>query len=175
MRRLAMGAVLGAIAFASSVDSLSSGAATYNVRPTARAAVRAAPDRTAELTERQAAELAAPSAEDDMEAMEDARIAGERVATARQRAARNARRPASGEAVWRALGECESHNNPTAVSASGKYRGAFQFSIPTWRSLGYEGDPIEHSYATQLQAAKRLQARSGWDQWPSCARRLGLL
>ena len=29
--------------------------------------------------------------------------------------------------------------------------------------------------ATQLQAAKRLQARSGWGQWPSCARRLGLL
>lgn len=174
MRRLAMGAVLGAIAFASPVDSLSSGAATYNVRPDASATTRAAPDRTAELAQR-AAEHATPSAEDDMKAMEDARIATERVAASRRRAERNARRPASGEAVWRALGECESHNNPTAVSASGKYRGAFQFSIPTWRSLGYEGDPIEHSYATQLQAAKRLQARSGWGQWPSCARRLGLL
>jgi hypothetical protein len=174
MRRLAMGAVLGAIAFASPVDSLSSGAATHNVRPDARAATRAAPDRAEELAQR-AAEHATPSAEDDMKAIEDARLTSERVAASRRRAERNARRPPSDEAVWRALGECESHNNPTAVSASGKYRGAFQFSVPTWRGLGYSGDPIEHSYATQLQAAKRLQARSGWGQWPSCARRLGLL
>ena len=110
-----------------------------------------------------------------MQAMEDARVASERIAASRARATRDARRGAAGDGVWQRLAECESHNNPRAVSSSGKYRGAFQFSIPTWRSLGYSGDPIDHPYATQLQAAKRLQARSGWGQWPSCARRLGLL
>ena len=77
--------------------------------------------------------------------------------------------------VWSALGACESGNNPRAVSSTGKYRGAFQFSIATWQSLGFPGDPIDHSYEVQLQAAKKLQARSGWGQWPSCARKLGLI
>jgi len=27
----------------------------------------------------------------------------------------------------------------------------------------------------QIAAAQRLQARSGWGQWPSCAKRLGLI
>lgn len=175
MRRLAMGAALGVIALASPVDS-SSGAAPHDVR---RTAVRAAPDRAAELSARRAPSVAAPSAHDDIAAMADARLARGRIDAARERAARSASTgvtsPAGTERVWRALGACESNNNPRAVSASGKYRGAFQFSIPTWRSLGYAGDPIDHSYETQLEAAKRLRARSGWGQWPSCARRLGLV
>ena len=83
-------------------------------------------------------------------------------------------RPASGD-VWAALARCESGGNPRAVSSTGKYRGAFQFSIATWQSLGFGGDPIDHSYEVQLQAAQKLQARSGWGQWPSCARKLGLI
>ena len=82
---------------------------------------------------------------------------------------------AAGEGIWRALAVCESGGNPRSVSASGRYRGAFQFSLSTWHSLGMGGDPIDHSYAVQLDAAKRLQARSGWGQWPSCARQLGLI
>lgn len=86
--------------------------------------------------------------------------------------------------VWSALARCESGGDPTRVSSTGKYRGAFQFSLPTWASVhshaadptdGHtSGDPIEHSYAEQLAAAKRLQARSGWGQWPRCSRKLGL-
>lgn len=76
--------------------------------------------------------------------------------------------------VWTRLAQCESGGNPRAVSKSGKYRGAFQFSLSTWRSIGMSGDPIDHPYSVQLAAAKRLQARSGWGQWPTCARRLGL-
>lgn len=93
-------------------------------------------------------------------------------AAAPARAQRGAARSDAG--VWHALARCESNNNPRAVSASGTYRGAFQFSLSTWHSLGYGGDPIDHSYAVQLEAAKRLQARSGWGQWPKCSRRLGL-
>jgi hypothetical protein len=78
------------------------------------------------------------------------------------------------EAVWAALAECESNGNPRAVGGGGRYHGAFQFSIGTWRSVGGSGLPTDHSYEVQLAAAKRLQARSGWSQWPACARKLGL-
>lgn len=81
---------------------------------------------------------------------------------------------ASGD-VWGRLAACESGGNPRAVNPSGKYRGAFQFSMATWHGVGMTGDPIDHSYAEQLAAAQRLQARSGWGQWPQCARKLGLL
>lgn len=77
--------------------------------------------------------------------------------------------------IWWQLALCESGGDPRAVSSSGTYRGAFQFSLRTWRSVGMAGDPIQFDYGTQLIAAKRLQARSGWGQWPSCARKLGLI
>ena len=80
----------------------------------------------------------------------------------------------AGDALWTALARCESSGNPSARSADGQYSGAFQFSDATWQSLGFDGRAAEAPYEVQLAAAKRLQARSGWDQWPRCARRLGL-
>jgi hypothetical protein len=73
--------------------------------------------------------------------------------------------------VWTALARCESgmRNDPGAP-----YYGYFQFSASTWRSLGYGGLPTDYDYATQLAAAQRLVARSGWGQFPACARKLGL-
>ena len=76
--------------------------------------------------------------------------------------------------VWAALARCESGGRPDAVSRSGKYHGAFQFSLGTWHSMGMSGSPTEFPYEVQLDAAKRLQARSGWGQWPTCSRKLGL-
>ena len=83
-----------------------------------------------------------------------------------------------------ALAACEStgdrdgvepHNiNPSAVNPTGKYRGAFQFDIPTWESVGGTGDPAAHSYAEQLERARLLQARRGWAPWPHCSQMLGL-
>ncbi|MGQ0743949.1 MAG: transglycosylase family protein [Acidimicrobiales bacterium] len=43
--------------------------------------------------------------------------------------------------------------------------GAYQFLDSTWRSLGYSGSAQEASPAVQDEAARRLQARSGWGQW----------
>lgn len=85
-------------------------------------------------------------------------------------------RPAAavGGDVWGALARCESGGNPQAVGGGGRYYGAFQMTPSTWRSLGYSGLPTDHSYGTQLAAAQRLQARSGWGQWPHCSRKLGL-
>lgn len=73
--------------------------------------------------------------------------------------------------VWSALARCESGmRNDTGAP----YYGYFQFSAPTWRSLGYGGLPHHHDFATQLTAAQRLVARSGWGQFPGCARKLAL-
>jgi hypothetical protein len=115
----------------------------------------------AEAAERQAAQDAA-----DRQARLDAKARADR-------GARTTTAAPTGN-VWGRLAACESGGDPTSHSASGRYHGAFQFSLATWHSLGYDGNPADHSYATQLQAAQRLQARSGWLQWPSCARRLGL-
>ena len=77
--------------------------------------------------------------------------------------------------VWDALARCESGGNPGAISASGKYYGLFQFSLPTWQAMGGTGLPSDAPASEQLQRAQALQARSGWGQWPACARSLGLL
>lgn len=76
--------------------------------------------------------------------------------------------------VFIRLSWCESGGRPDAVSRSGKYLGAFQFSLATWHGIGMPGSPIDYPFEVQLEAAKRLQARSGWGQWPTCSRKLGL-
>jgi len=51
------------------------------------------------------------------------------------------------------LARCESGGNATAVSPTGRYRGAFQFSLATWQAAGGSGDPIDVSYDEQKQIA----------------------
>jgi hypothetical protein len=75
--------------------------------------------------------------------------------------------------VWAALRQCESGGNYAENTGNGYY-GAYQFSQATWSGLGYPGRPDLAPPATQDQAAQRLQARSGWGQWPACAAALGL-
>lgn len=77
--------------------------------------------------------------------------------------------------VWGQLAQCESGGNPTIVSRNGKYYGLYQFSLATWQSVGGVGLPTENSAEEQTYRAQLLQARSGWGQWPACARKLGLL
>ncbi len=77
-------------------------------------------------------------------------------------------------ASFEKLRSCESRGNYSAVNRTNKYFGAYQFSVRTWRSLGYGGMPHQAPPAVQDQAAKRLQARSGWRPWPGCARKMGL-
>ena len=75
--------------------------------------------------------------------------------------------------VWAKLRTCESHGNYADNTGNGYY-GAYQFSARTWHSLGYTGLPHTAQPSQQDEAAKRLQARGGWRQWPACARQLGL-
>lgn len=81
---------------------------------------------------------------------------------------------ASDDSVWAALAQCESGGNPTTNTGNGFY-GLYQFSLSTWRALGGTGYPHEADAATQTAMAKKLQAQSGWGQWPACAASLGLL
>lgn len=75
--------------------------------------------------------------------------------------------------VWAALAACESGGNPSTNTGNGYY-GMYQFSLPTWRSVGGSGLPSEASAAEQTMRAQILQARSGWGQWPACTAKLGL-
>jgi hypothetical protein len=76
--------------------------------------------------------------------------------------------------VWLELRDCESGDNYQTNTGNGFY-GAYQFAAGTWHGLGYAGLPSAATPAVQDQAAQRLQARSGWGQWPACSRRLGLI
>lgn len=75
--------------------------------------------------------------------------------------------------VWLQLRECESGDNYQANTGNGFY-GAYQFTQQTWTNLGYPGRPDQEPPAMQDQAAQRLQAESGWGQWPACSAALGL-
>lgn len=73
---------------------------------------------------------------------------------------------------WAALRKCESGGNYRIVSASGRYRGAYQFDYRTWESLGGVGDPAEALPAEQDARAKLLYFRRGIKPWPHCGRHL---
>jgi hypothetical protein len=75
-------------------------------------------------------------------------------------------------ATWDRLAQCEASGNWYINSGNGYY-GGLQFSASTWRSVGGTGLPHENSREVQIEMGKRLQARAGWSQWPSCSRRLG--
>jgi hypothetical protein len=77
-----------------------------------------------------------------------------------------------GDDVWARLRHCESGGRYDIDTGNGFY-GAYQFVPRTWRSLGYPGLPHEAPPEMQDEAARRLQARSGWGQWPVCSRRIG--
>ncbi len=65
---------------------------------------------------------------------------------------------------------CESGGNYSIVSASGRYRGAYQFDVSTWRSIGGSGDPAAASPAEQDYRALLLLRLRGTRPWPHCGR-----
>jgi uncharacterized protein YabE (DUF348 family) len=73
---------------------------------------------------------------------------------------------------WAALADCESGGNPNAYNSAGPYYGLYQFSEPTWRSVGGSGLPTDYGYAEQTYRAQLLYQRSGAGQWPVCGRYL---
>ena len=73
---------------------------------------------------------------------------------------------------WAALRNCESGGNYQAVSPSGLYRGAYQFDLGTWASVGGSGDPALAPPAEQDHRAQVLWSQRGSAPWPICGRYL---
>ncbi len=78
----------------------------------------------------------------------------------------------SGGLDWAALAECESGGDPDIVSSNGLYHGLYQFSVPTWRSVGGSGLPSDASASEQTMRAQRLYDEQGRSPWPVCGSRL---
>lgn len=71
---------------------------------------------------------------------------------------------------WAGLAKCESGGNPHSVNPAGYY-GLYQFSIPSWASVGGSGRPSDAPAAEQTYRAQLLYKRVGgrWQgQWPNC-------
>jgi hypothetical protein len=95
-----------------------------------------------------------------------------RIRASRSRRVRSAPLPVGAD-VWARLRHCESGGRYNINTGNGYY-GAYQFLPRTWRGLGYPGMPHQAPPEVQDEAARKLQARSGWGQWPACTRKLRL-
>jgi hypothetical protein len=74
--------------------------------------------------------------------------------------------------TWDQLAQCESNGNWSADPGNGRY-GGLMIDDDTWDRYGGDGRPHRHSRETQIEIARRIQDRWGWDYWDDCARRLG--
>ncbi len=75
---------------------------------------------------------------------------------------------------WAQLRMCEASGNYGDNTGNGYY-GAYQFDLKTWHGLGYPGLPSAAPAPVQDQAAQQLYATRGWEPWPSCSLKLGLV
>ncbi len=80
--------------------------------------------------------------------------------TAGRPRSRSRRAAERGSGVGRRQGGC-----------GGGYRGLFQFTCETWRSVGCSGDPAAASTSVQYDCARRLLRREGSSPWPNCGSR----
>lgn len=66
------------------------------------------------------------------------------------------------------IASCESGGNPGAVGGGGAFRGKYQFTFGTWRTVGGWGDPAKATEDEQDYRAALLLTRSGTGPWPVC-------
>jgi hypothetical protein len=74
--------------------------------------------------------------------------------------------------VWAKLRMCESSGRYATNTGNGYY-GAYQFDLPTWRSVGGQGRPDQAAAGEQDHRALYLYRMRGWQPW-QCAGMLGL-
>ena len=87
--------------------------------------------------------------------------------TAADASSSDAASSSSGPTLQR-IAQCESGDDPTAVSADGNYRGKYQFDRATWQQMGGTGDPADAPEAEQDRIAAKLLAARGTSPWPVC-------
>lgn len=85
-----------------------------------------------------------------------------------------ARYAAPSEAELEALRGCESTGQYSIATGNGFF-GAYQFDLGTWRGLGLDGYPQTAPADLQDAAAAALEQSRGWQPWPACSARLGLV
>ena len=80
---------------------------------------------------------------------------------------------------WAALRQCEAGGDYSISSASGKYRGAYQFDQSTWDSVAGRHapqlvgvHPAQAAPADQDAQARALYSERGANPWPQCGRHL---
>ncbi len=87
------------------------------------------------------------------------------------------KRMADDGSVWYDLAQCESGGRWDYNGSSG-FDGGLQFHPGTWRSYKPSGYP-EYAYqaspSQQIVVGQAVQRSQGWNAWPSCARKLGLI
>jgi LysM repeat protein len=94
---------------------------------------------------------------------------------ARQTVAAAAPAAADGS-VWDRLAQCES-SGKWSINTGNGYRGGLQFSDATWKGFGgtqYAAFAHLASREQQIDVAKRVLAKQGWNAWPACSAKLGL-
>lgn len=68
------------------------------------------------------------------------------------------------DATFACIRQLESGNNYQSPGG-----GAYQFTDATWHGLGYSGTASDAPPAVQDEAARKLQAQSGWAPWTTAA------
>ncbi|HEX8086857.1 MAG TPA: transglycosylase family protein [Solirubrobacteraceae bacterium] len=176
LRRTALAGLAGAAALAPAAPALALGPLTDkadNIDPIVRMAERAhdrAQDRHLRLFRANARLRGVDASARRRAEIEDWTVAHLRRANARlERRNRALRRQAVATPPHlQAIAACESGGDPTAVDASGTYRGKYQFDLQTWASVGGTGDPAAAPEAEQDRRAAMLYERAGASPWPVC-------
>ena len=78
------------------------------------------------------------------------------------------------ENVWDHLALCESSGDWHINTGNGYY-GGIQFLPESWWAVGGTGLPHEHTREEQIYRGTLLWQIQGWEAWPQCARKLGLI
>lgn len=79
-----------------------------------------------------------------------------------------------GDDAFAQLRFCEAGGDYTKNTGNGFY-GAYQYNLGTWANYGGYARPDLAPPAVQDAKARETQARRGWNPWPACSRKLGLL
>jgi hypothetical protein len=78
------------------------------------------------------------------------------------------------DGVWLQLAECESSGD-WGIDTGNTFYGGLQFTLSSWRAVGGAGYPHQTHPMEQIARADYLQRIQGWQAWPACSAKLGLI